>query len=144
MTTPKKNDKPKATQPDRPTPSEEVDETIELEDLRAEFLADLPALLPAHRFRISQRHAFQNLVLEAQKEKVFDRESMDYDLSKPDDIDAFQKLQNFVASIDLWAETIALNPTDYAAWSEGKTEEHFIVLFRVYRVALGESKSSSD
>lgn len=133
----------KATEPE-PTPSEEVDERIEVEELRAEYLSDLPPLRPAHRFRIAQRHRFQDLVLEAQKEKVFDRESLDYDLSKPEDIDALQAMRRFVASIDEWAESIADNPTDYIAWSEGKTENHFLVLFRVYRVALGESNSSES
>lgn len=135
---------PVAEDIDVPTPSEDVDDRIELEELEQEFLSDLPKLLPAHRFRISQRHAFQDLVLEAMKEKVFDREAMDYDMDKPEDIEAFQKFQRFVASIDLWAETIAINPTDYAAWSEGKTEEHFVVLFRVYKAALGESNSSGS
>ncbi len=129
---------------DVPTPSEQVDDQIDLEALVEEFLSDLPELLPARRFRISQRHAFEGLALEALKEKIFDREDMNFDLSKPEDIEEFQKLQRFVASIDLWAETIAKNPTDYAAWSEGKTEQHFLVLFRVYKEALGESNSSAS
>jgi hypothetical protein len=121
-----------------PTPSEAVDAAIEREELRRELLADLPALRPAYRFRLAHRNAFHNLSLEAIKSGAFDRDDMAYDLSKPKDIEDFQKLQKFVESIDEWAESIAEDKDAYIAWSEGKDEETFMALFATYRADLGE------
>lgn len=120
------------------TPSEQVDAKIAAEELRKELLADMPALRPAHRFRLAHRNAFHNLSLEAMKSGAFARDDMEYDLTKPEDIEAFQKLQSFVASIDTWAESIAEDVDAYTLWSEGKTEEHFMALFVEYQEALGE------
>lgn len=127
-----------------PTPSEDIDNTLEVEELQKELLNDLPELLPPHRFRLRHRAAFNNLMLNAAKSGAFDRDQMDFDLTNPDDITEFQKLQDFIVQIDEWAETVATDPTVYAAWSEGKTEEHFLALFRLYQEALGESNGSGD
>lgn len=140
MTSPKKSPAKKA-----PKPSETVDAQIERDDLAEELLSELPELRPAYRFRLAHRNAFQNLSLDALKSGAFDGEgALEFDLSKPEDIERFQKLQKFVESIDEWAESIAIDPAAYAAWSEGKTEEHFMALFVSYRDALGESKSSAS
>jgi len=136
MTAPKK--------PQDHKPSEIIDVEGEQADLRAELLADMPPLRPAHRFRLRHRNAFHDLSLEAVKAGAFDRDDLDYDLSDPADIEAFQKLQKFVESIDEWAEGIAEDPDAYAAWSEGKTEETFIALFVQYREDLGESIGSES
>ncbi len=126
------------------TPSEEID-AIQLEkEHYAEFLSDMPALLPPERFRLGHRNAFKNLSLEAQKSGAFDRTSMDYDFDNPEDITAYQKLAAFIESIDTWAESIARDPRAYARWSEGKTENHFLTLFNHYKRALGESRGSAS
>lgn len=144
------NQKPETT---APKPSEEVDEMLEVEELRQKYLGDLPdgVLLPPHRFRISQRHAFQNLVLNAIKDEVFeglepdDEGTIELDGKvNPEDIEKIQKVNAFLASIDEWAESIAIDKDAYVKWSEGKVTDHFMVLFRWYRVALGESQSSSN
>lgn len=127
-----------------PTPSELADQKIEREELRRELLADLPPLRPAYRFRLRHRNAFANLSLEAMKSGAFDRDTLEYDLTDPADIEDFQKLQKFVESIDEWAEGIAEDPNAYAEWSEGKTEEHFMALFATYQAELGESRGSAN
>lgn len=124
-----------------PTPSEIIDAEQEAKELRAELLAEMPALRPARRFRLSHRNAFQNLSLEALKSGAFDGD-MDFDMSKPEDIERFQKLQTFVESIDAWAESIAENVDEYIQWAEGKDEETFMALFVEYKESLGESKRS--
>lgn len=121
-----------------PTPSEDVDARAELEELEKELLGDMPSLRPAHRFRLSHRNRFRDLMLEAQKSGAFDRPSLDYDLTKPEDIEDYQKLAAFIESIDTWAESIADDPDAFAKWAEGKTEEHYMTIFRVYQAALGE------
>lgn len=139
---------PKAPQdhkPKAPKPSEAIDAQMERDALYEELLGDMPALLPPVRFRISHRHDFDNLSLEAAKSKAFDGDGeLEFDMNKPEDIERFQALRRFVASIDLWAERIAEDPVAYAKWSEGKTEEHFMALFRKYQDALGESSSSES
>lgn len=143
-TKPKAAKAPQDRKPKQPTPSEQVDAEQEAAELRAELLADLPAMRPASRFRLAHRNAFHNLMLEATKSGAFDRDDLTYDLHKPADIEAYQKLQAFVESIDAWAETIADEPREYALWSEGKSEEHMLALFVLYREALGESSGSES
>jgi hypothetical protein len=132
-----------------PTPSELADAKIERDELRKELLADMPALRPAYRFRLRHRNDFANLSLEAIKSGAFDRDNMDYDLSVPKDIEDFQKLQEFVATIDEWAESIAEDPAEYDEWSqrvvaEGRGEETFMALFTTYQADLGESRGSAS
>ncbi|MDQ1113931.1 hypothetical protein QE418_003379 [Microbacterium testaceum] len=134
-------DEPEAT---TPSESESIDARLEAEELRAELLADMPALRPAHKFRIRHRNAFQNVSLEAIKSGAFDRDNLSYDLNDPKDIEAFQALQEFIATIDEWAESIAEDPDAYAAWSEGKDEETFMAIYVEYRRALGESRGSAS
>lgn len=143
MTTPKKP-APKKPQ-DHQKPSEVIDEDLEQRELREKLLADLPALRLARRFRLGHRNAFTNLMLDAAKSGAFDSDDvLEFDASKPEDIERLQKLNSFVESIDEWAESIADDPAAYALWSEGKTQEHFIALFVHYREALGESSSSAS
>ncbi|WP_100813012.1 hypothetical protein [Microbacterium lacus] len=138
--------KPPAAKPTEPAPEEsiEIDPVKEREaaERRAELLEDIPELRPAARFRLRHRNDFHNLVLEAKKSGAFeggsDDSELDFDMDKPEDIVRFQKLQEFVVSIDEWAETIAEDIDAYTLWSEGKTEETFIALFVEYREALGE------
>lgn len=129
-----------------PKPSEVVDANMEQEELRRELLADMPALRPAYRFRLGHRNDFMNLSLDALKSGAFEGNGeLEFDPeNKPEDIDRLQKLNNFVASIDTWAEGIAEDPAAYAEWAEGKTQEHFMALFVEYREALGESGSSAS
>lgn len=136
---------PQDRKPKAPKPSEVVDQTIEQDELRKELLSDLPPLRPPHRFRLAHRNAFTNLSLEALKSGAFDGDgTLNFDFDKPGDIDRYQKLQSFIESIDAWAESIADDPDAYATWSEGKTEEHALALFTVYKDALGESQSSAS
>lgn len=141
MTTPKKPQDRKA-----PKPSEVIEADDEQRELREELLADLPALRPARRFRLSHRNAFTNLTLDAAKSGAFDEGDgqLEFDPKKPGDIERLQKLNAFVESIDTWAEGIAENPDEYAQWAEGKTQEHFIALYVQYRDDLGESSSSES
>lgn len=141
-TTPKKPEDRKA-----PTakPSDVVDSEQEARELREKLLADLPPLRPAKRFRLGHRNAFTNLMLDAAKSGAFDGDgALEFDPTKPEDIDRLQKLNAFVESIDMWAESIAEDADAYALWSEGKTQEHFIALYVQYRDALGESSSSES
>ena len=124
-------------------PSDAIDEELEAKELRAELLADMPSLRPAHKFRLRHRNAFKNLTFEALKKGVFEGD-LNYDMSKPEDIERYQAMQSFVESIDEWAESVADDPDAYAEWAEGKTEETFIALFVTYREALGESSSSDS
>lgn len=125
-------------------PSEEIDAELEQQARIDELLADLPSLIEPHRFRIAHRHAFDDLVLEAQKSGAFERDNMDYDWTVPEDIEDYQKLAKFIASIDTWAESIARDKDAYVSWSEGKREEHFLALFEKYKKALGESNGSGS
>jgi hypothetical protein len=144
MTTAKKtpqDKKPKATE----KPSELIDAELEQKELREELLAGLPALRPARRFRLGHRNAFTNLTLDAVKSGAFEGDgALEFDMSNKEDIERLQKLNDFVASIDEWAETIADDPDEYAAWSEGKTQEVFMALYTTYRDELGESSSSAS
>lgn len=135
-TTPSTNDTPK--------PTEIIDAEIEQEEKIAELLADLPPLIEPHRFRIAHRHAFDDLILEAQKSGAFERDDMDYDFTVAEDIEDYQKLAKFIASIDTWAESIARDKDAYVAWSEGKREDTFLALFQHYKKALGESSGSES
>lgn len=130
------------TTPTTSTPTDEIDDALEAAAEEAEYLSDLPPLVPAHRFRIGQRHSFDNLLLEAKKSGAFDRDEMEFDLDKPEDIEDFQKLTAFIASIDVWAESIAINRDAYIEWSQGKREDHFLALFKKYKRELGESRGS--
>lgn len=145
MTTPKKTT-PKTPQDHKaPKPSEVIESDDEQRELREQLLADLPALRPARRFRLGHRNTFTNLTLDAAKSGAFDGDgALEFDASKPEDIERLQKLNAFVESIDEWAEGIADDPEAYALWSEGKTQEHFIALYVHYREALGESSSSES
>lgn len=145
MTTPKNT--PKKPQDHKaPKPSEVIEADDEQRELREELLAELPALRPARRFRLSHRNAFTNLTLDAAKSGAFDEGDgqLEFDPKNPEDIDRLQKLNAFVASIDEWAESIADDPDAYALWAEGKTQEHFVALYVQYRDALGESSSSES
>lgn len=136
---------PKTPQDRKPKASEIIDAELEQKELREELLADLPSLRPAHRFRLAHRNAFTNLSLDAAKSGAFDGDGpLEFDGSKPEDIERLQKLNDFLASIDSWAESIADNPDEYATWAEGKTPDHFMALYITYRDALGESKSSES
>lgn len=133
-----------AEEPTEQTPSQAVEERLDQAELRAELLDGMPSLRPAYRFRIRHRNDFNNVTLEAVKSGAFDRDSLEFDLAIPADVEDFQKLQEFVATIDEWAESIADDPEAYAAWSEGKNEETFMALYVEYRNALGESRGSSS
>ena len=136
---------PKTPQDRKPKASEIVDAEQEQKELREALLSDMPALRPAYRFRLAHRNDFQNLSLEALKSGAFEGDgALEFDQSKPGDIERLQKLNAFVVSIDQWAETIAEDPAAYAVWAEGKTQEHFMALFVQYRDALGESNSSES
>ena len=146
MTTPKK---PQDRQSKAPKPSEVADAELDAQALREELLGDMPALREPYRFRLGQRNAFTNLTLDAAKTGAFDGNGdgegmLEFDMSKPEDIERYQKFASFIASVDTWAETIAEDPAAYAAWAEGKTEEHFVALYMLYRDALGKSSSSES
>lgn len=144
MTTTKKA--PQDRKDKAPKPSEILDEELEQKELREQILADLPALRPAARFRLRHRNAFTNLILDAAKSGAFDDDEgpLEIETTTPEGIERLQKLNKFVESIDAWAESIAEDVDEYIAWSEGKTQEHFMALFVSYREALGESSSSAN
>ena len=147
MTTPKKpqDRRPKGA----PKPSEIVDAEQEQQELRRELLADMPELRPAYRFRLAHKNAFTNLTLDAAKTGAFDGNGdgdgmLEFDMTKPEDIERYQKFADFIASVDTWAETIADDPEAYAKWAEGKNEEVFVALYIEYRDALGKSSTSES
>lgn len=128
-----------------PTPSESVDEQLDQDALRAELLADMPELLPAHRLRARARAGFDRLMLHATVGKVFRKDGMlSFNLSKPADVERYDAFLEFVSQIDEWAETIAIDPEAYADWSAGKDGEVFMALFMEYQRALGESRGSAN
>lgn len=128
-----------------PTPSETVDEQLDQDALRAELLADLPELLPAHRLRARARAGFDRLIMHATVGNVFRKDGMlSFDLNKPADVERYDAFLEFVAEIDEWAETIAIDPEAYADWSAGKDGEVFMALFMEYQRALGESRGSAN
>jgi len=132
---------PPVTDSPEPTPSEVIEMEQEQKELREELLADLPPLRPAITFRMRHRNDFQNLLLDAAKSGAFDEDTegpLEYDETRKEDIERLQKLNEFVAQIDEWAETIAEDPEAYAVWAQGKTHDHFMALFMQYRDALGE------
>lgn len=144
MTTPKTPQDRKVKPVKEATPSDAVDAEIEAAELREKLLADMPELRPARRFRLAHRNAFHNLSLEAIKSGAFDGDNLDFDTDTPEGIERYQKFQDFIVSIDEWAESIADDPAAYAEWSEGKDEETFMALFFEYKAALGESKRSEN
>lgn len=134
-------EKPDATSETELTPSELLELEQEQKELRERLLADLPALRPAVTFRMRHRNDFQNLLLDAAKSGAFDEDTegpLEFDDSRFEDIERIQKLNEFIACIDEWAETIAEDPAAYAEWAQGKTHDHFMALFMEYRDALGE------
>ncbi|MGO2188181.1 MAG: hypothetical protein ACTH4Y_08030 [Microbacterium gubbeenense] len=146
MATPKTNTT-KTTTPKKtaPKPSEGIDAQLEAEEVAKEVLKDLPELLPAYRFRARHRVAFQNLSLNALKSGAFDGDgALAFDTNTPEGIERYQALLEFVSCVDEWAETIALDADEYAAWSEGKEFDVYMALFVRYREALGESSSSES
>lgn len=154
MTTPQKpqDRKPKSTAKaarSTPKPTDVIDAEAESRALREELLGDMPALRAPHRFRLGHRNAFTNLTLDAAKSGAFDGNGdgdgmLEFDMTKPEDIERYQKFAAFVESIDEWAESIAEDAEGYALWSEGKTEEHFVALYMHYRDELGKSRSSES
>lgn len=144
MTTPKTPQDRKVKAVKESTPSEIIDAEQDAAELREKLLADMPALRPARRFRLAHRNAFHNLSLEAIKSGAFDGDDLDFDTETPEGIERYQKFQEFIVSIDEWAESIADDPAAYATWSEGKDEETFMALFFEYKAALGESKRSEN
>ncbi|MDY0984578.1 hypothetical protein SOM10_11790 [Microbacterium sp. CFBP9023] len=123
------------------TPSELIELEQEQKELRRELLAELPTLRPAITFRMRHRNDFQNLLLDAAKSGAFDEDTdgpLVFDETSKDDIERLQKLNEFIACIDEWAEGIADDPAAYDKWSQGKTHDHFMALFMEYRDALGE------
>ncbi|MFJ4173411.1 hypothetical protein [Microbacterium sp. NPDC089696] len=127
--------------------SEQLEREQEQKELREQLLADLPTLRPAITFRMRHRNDFNNLLLDAAKSGAFDEDTegpLEFDNSRVEDIERLQKLNEFIARIDEWAETIAENPAEYDAWSQGKTHDHFMAIFVEYRDALGESLSSAS
>ncbi|MFF7293228.1 hypothetical protein ACFY9N_11925 [Microbacterium sp. NPDC008134] len=132
-----------------PKPSDVVDAEQEAAALREELLGDMPPLRAPNRFRLGHRNDFENLTLDAAKSGAFDGNGdgdgmLEFDTSKPEDIERFQKFKAFVVSIDAWAESIADDKDAYAEWAVGKTEEHFMALFIYYRDELGKSRSSAS
>ena len=150
MTTPTKpQDRKTPARSKAPKPSEVIEAEQNAEALRRELLGDMPPLREPHRFRLGHRNAFTNLTLDAAKSGAFDGNGdgegmLEFDMTKPEDIERYQKFAAFVESIDEWAETIAEDKDAYAAWSEGKTEEHFVALYMHYRDELGKSRSSES
>ena len=127
------------------SPSELVDERLDQDALRAELLGDMPELTPAYRLRARQRAGFDRLKMRATVGGVFSGDGMlTFDLTKPKDVDRYDAFLEFVAEIDEWAESIAVDPDAYAEWSAGKGGEHFMAIFMDYQVALGESRGSAN
>lgn len=150
MTTPTKpQDRKPRAKATAPKPTDVIDAEQEAQALREELLADMPPLRAPNRFRLGHRNSFTNLTLDAAKSGAFDGNGdgdgmLEFDMTKPEDIERYQKFAAFVESVDDWAETIADDKDAYAEWAEGKTEEHFIALYMWYRDELGKSRSSAS
>lgn len=126
-------------------PTDIIDDQLDTDATEAEALAGLPALVPAHRFRARHRVNFQNLQLEALKSGVFGGDgALNIDTSTPEGIEHYQALLDFIATVDEWAETIAIDADAYADWAAGKDYNTFIALFVKYQRELGESSRSES
>ena len=150
MTTPRKpTDRKPSTKATAPKPTDVIDAEQEAKALREELLGDMPPLRHPSRFRLGHTNDFTNLTLDAAKSGAFDGNGngdgmLEFDMTKPEDIERYQKFAAFVASIDLWAETIADDKDAYAEWAEGKEPDHFLSLYMYYRDELGKSRSSAS
>ncbi len=152
MTTPKTPKAQKPTEAPEPTPSEQVDADLERREQIEELLKDLPTLRDPKRFRIRHRNAFHRLFQSAQKSGILDDladargedGTVDLDVTEAEALDITLRLTEFIADIDEWAETIADDPEEYAAWAESHSDDVdvFMALFSRYQEALGESNSS--
>ena len=111
-----------------------------------ELLADMPSLIPPAKLRIRQRNTIMKLALSLRDLMPDDGDeavSVDLDLDNLEGAD-LEKLLDAMADIDDFAESIALDKTAYAEWSQGKDYEVFSALLSRYSSAVGESNSSAS
>lgn len=144
--TPAKVTEPPAEKVVEPT----AEEIKDVEIARDELLAGVPELRPAARFRLVHRHAFNELSLLAVKNdvnKFFDRVREESTDPKNDSkaaliesMEGAQKFAEFVAEIDLWAESIAVDPAEYEKWALSLEEPAtvLLLLYMKYQEDLGE------
>lgn len=150
MPAPKKITKAVA-QPTEPTVEEAVVDaeallTAEQErDARAareELLEGMPELRPAHRFRLRHKNDFEALRLDAIKSGAFDavKDLRNESNTTVDRYEKYLTFRGFLGKVDEFAESIAVNPEEYAAWAESLTEPEaaFLALFSKYVEELGE------
>lgn len=111
---------------------------------RDEILAGMPELLPAARFRLRHKNAFAALKIQAVKSKAFEAVRALRESTKDDDViarlESYQTFNEFLAEIDEWAESIAVDPQAYADWATDLEDATIpmISLFAKYSEELGE------
>jgi hypothetical protein len=113
-----------------------------------ELLADLPELKAPGRLRIGESNRIMKLMVRVRDLIPDDADqgedgSASFDLKSLADED-FDKLLDMLDGVDKFAESIALDPAAYVAWSEGKGIEHQMALLNRYSSAVGESSSSAS
>lgn len=109
---------------------------------REELLDGMPELRPAHRFRLRHRNDFESLRLEAVKSGAFEavKDLRNESGATVDRYEKYLTFRGFLGKVDEFAEGIATNPEEYAAWAESldEPEATFLALFSKYVEDLGE------
>lgn len=121
------------TETEAPKPSEVVDDKITREEERKVLLAGLPSLRPAYRFTPPQKNRFRRLLVNAAKDGI--------DINQDDDYAQIRTAEQMMAFSDAvyeWVESIADDPADFVAWSEGKDADAILAIYSMYEEQLGE------
>lgn len=147
-----------ATVPQDHLPSDEEHAAAVAADLSDdELLADMPELIPPTRLRIRQRNKVMALAigLRSFAKKPADGDAKPVDDGESEEDEAFdldlddltdEELEKFLgvlASIDEFAQSIAVNEAEYVTWAEGQDYDVFSALLSRYSSAVGKSKRSS-
>lgn len=137
--------KPRGTKPQDHKQSQKEQHEARLE--RETVLADLPELVPPHKLRFRDKAKFRAVMLDLFASGLIDEEehddgediSIEFDAS---DIEKIKVMDDLCATIDEWAESIALDKHAYVEWSGGKGYDEFFAILNRYQDALGESTGS--
>lgn len=118
-----------------------VDEQEEREERRLEqeaLLVDLPALREPHRLRVRHTNRLLRIIAEIQPFMKDEDGDEDSDESVDFNDPRVKATLDMTEKIDEFAESIAVDPDAYIAWSEGKKPRHFMALLNRYSEALGK------
>lgn len=137
----------KKPQDRKPTAEAILEAEIEKEDL----LADLPPLREPHRLRLKHRNVLTTILMDSgllddDGEEGEDGEDEKLDLRNPAHRDKIKDVLKLAEQVDEFAESIAVNPLEYAVWAEKHSNDVdvFLALLNVYANASGESAGSAS